>query len=325
RDDYYPDQPVILSGSGWIANEAVYLYAVDNETQQWTYGSTVTADATGAFVVDPYFIVELRHLGVQFHVTALGAQSAMQADVYFTDNLTAVLYEDAGRTIKRNAFAWGATVYVGATLTGNSQHRCYRVDWVNPSNVVVQTTQFEPNTLQDSFLVPSSGPSGIWQVKLYEANGSGSNDVPCNTATFPPTPTMTLSFDVARAVVIGAVADNYVDQKNPTTVQNAAGTTLIVSRNTQSGNNQEQRTFLQFSLSGISGTISSAKLRMSISAEGNVALNRTHDVYRVTATWTDTSINWNNQPLVAGSVTNSQTVTAAPSLMRWTVTTDVAG
>ena len=33
----------------------------------------------------PYFIVELRHLGVQFHVTALGAQSTMQADVYFTD------------------------------------------------------------------------------------------------------------------------------------------------------------------------------------------------------------------------------------------------
>ena len=33
----------------------------------------------------PYFIVELRHLGVQFHVTALGAQSTMQADVKFTD------------------------------------------------------------------------------------------------------------------------------------------------------------------------------------------------------------------------------------------------
>src|SRR5436190_3662937 len=36
RDDYYPDQPVILSGSGWKASEDLYLYAVDNETQQWT-------------------------------------------------------------------------------------------------------------------------------------------------------------------------------------------------------------------------------------------------------------------------------------------------
>ena len=46
---------------------------------------TVNADANGEFIVSPYFIVELRHLGVQFHVTALGAQSTMQADVYFTD------------------------------------------------------------------------------------------------------------------------------------------------------------------------------------------------------------------------------------------------
>ena len=37
KDDYQPDEPVILSGSGWKANENIYLYAVDNETEQWTY------------------------------------------------------------------------------------------------------------------------------------------------------------------------------------------------------------------------------------------------------------------------------------------------
>src|SRR5436190_5736752 len=229
KDDYQPDEPVILSGSGWKSSEEIYLYAVDNETEQWTYETTITADANGEFVVDPYFIVELRHLGVQFHVTALGAQSAMQADVYFTDNLAAFLYEDAGQTIKRNAFAWGTTVYLGASFNGGSQNKCYRVDWVNPSSTVVQTSQFAPNaTLQDSFFVPSSGPSGIWQVNLYEANGNGT--IPCSGATFPSTPTMTLSFDVARAVIIGALADNYVDLKTPNTVQNAAGTTLIVGK-----------------------------------------------------------------------------------------------
>ena len=85
KDDYAPDDPVILSGSGWKASEGVQLYAVDNATEQWTYGSTVPANANGEFVVSPFLIVELRHLGVQFHVTALGAQSAMQADVKFTD------------------------------------------------------------------------------------------------------------------------------------------------------------------------------------------------------------------------------------------------
>src|SRR6478609_1637710 len=86
KDDYQPDEPVILSGSGWKATENIYLYAVDNETEQWTYELTVPADANGEFVVSPLFIVQLRHLGVQFHVTALGAQSTMQADVYFTDS-----------------------------------------------------------------------------------------------------------------------------------------------------------------------------------------------------------------------------------------------
>src|SRR5947207_10834610 len=85
KDDYQPDEPVILSGSGWKATENIYLYAVDNETEQWTYEMTTPANANGEFVLSPYFIVQLRHLGVQFHVTALGAQSTMQADVYFTD------------------------------------------------------------------------------------------------------------------------------------------------------------------------------------------------------------------------------------------------
>src|SRR5439155_4786917 len=89
KDDYQPDEPVILSGFGWIANEPVYLYAIDDETQRWTYESTVNVDANGEFIISPYFIVELRHLGVNFTVTAVGAQSSLQADVHFTDSINA--------------------------------------------------------------------------------------------------------------------------------------------------------------------------------------------------------------------------------------------
>ena len=46
--------------------------------------------------LDPYFIVQLRQLGAQFHVTAIGAQSTLQADVDFTD---------ANRQININAFS----------------------------------------------------------------------------------------------------------------------------------------------------------------------------------------------------------------------------
>src|SRR5438034_2154027 len=85
KDDYTPDEPVILSGSGWKANENVDLFAVDSQTEAWTYGSTVAADTNGGFVVDPYFVVQLVQLGANFSVSAVGAQSAMQADVKFTD------------------------------------------------------------------------------------------------------------------------------------------------------------------------------------------------------------------------------------------------
>ena len=47
KDDYLPGDNVILSGSGWKPNENVYLYAVDDTTEAWTYGSTETADANG--------------------------------------------------------------------------------------------------------------------------------------------------------------------------------------------------------------------------------------------------------------------------------------
>jgi len=86
KDDYQPGDNVILSGSGWKPNENVYLYAVDDTTEAWTYGSTAIADANGGFVVNPFFIVQLVQLGANFSVSAVGAQSAMQADVKFTDS-----------------------------------------------------------------------------------------------------------------------------------------------------------------------------------------------------------------------------------------------
>src|SRR5438094_1931913 len=85
KDDYLPGDNVILSGSGWKPNENVYLYAVDTQTEAWTYGSTVPADANGGFVVNPYFIGQLAHLRLHFELTVVGAQSSMQADVTFTD------------------------------------------------------------------------------------------------------------------------------------------------------------------------------------------------------------------------------------------------
>jgi len=271
QQDYPPYSYVYIAGTGFAPGETVNMIVVELDPIQQSFQPwDVVADENGNINTSWYIFTE-ELIGATMQVTATGQTSNLTASATFTDAAAPSLQQDSARTIKRDAFAWGDTVYLKGNLNGQSPNRCYKVDWVNPLGSVVQSSNFEPGTLDTSaFAVPSSGPSGIWQVKLYEANnGNG----PCSSATFSVTPSVTLTFDVARAVIIGALADNYVDQKNPTTIENAAGTTLIVSRNTQSGQDAENRTFLRFDLSGISGTINSSKLRMSISAEGNVAPN----------------------------------------------------
>src|SRR5438128_5392286 len=120
KDDYQPTDPVILSGSGWKANENIYLFAVDSETNQWTYESTITADGKGEFSVDPYFIVQLRQLGTLFHVTAMGAQSSMQAEVEFTDavNLNSItMGSQTGTAVAGTASS--DTYQITASYSGN--------------------------------------------------------------------------------------------------------------------------------------------------------------------------------------------------------------
>jgi hypothetical protein len=84
KEDYYPEDPVIVTGSGWKAGEEVDLFVVDSEG--WVYDSTAVADAAGQFLADPYFVVLWQHLGVEFKLTALGAESGLLASHSFTDS-----------------------------------------------------------------------------------------------------------------------------------------------------------------------------------------------------------------------------------------------
>src|SRR6266478_5310658 len=166
KDDYQPNDPVILSGSGWKATENVYLYAVDSETEAWTYGSTVAADANGEFSLNPYFIVQLRQLGTMFDVSAVGAQSAMQANVTFTDavNLNSITVgSQTGTAVAGTASS--VTYQITASYSGSGTNNDDPVtlsflSWtgatpagVTPSFSTTTVTQGSPNstlTLQTS-------------------------------------------------------------------------------------------------------------------------------------------------------------------------------
>ena len=115
------------------------------------------------------------------------------------------------------------------------------------------------------------------------------------------------------------------------------------SMNVTSSNSANRRNYLRFDLTKCSpvipasATIKVATLKLYTSAIPAVC--RTHDIFRVTASWTETGITWNNQPF-GTSINNPaqsartssmdigsgtcQNATANAYVSGWAVTTDVA-
>ena len=186
RDDYQPGDPVVLSGSGWKPNEDVYLYAVDNINQGWSYGATETAGADGSFVDTPYFIVQQIQLGAQFHVTAVGAQSNMQADVDFTDSnpqqISLLGAQTPSPVTAGNTASYGTTAATSVQVTfGGNNNSCSvtlgvtglpagAIATFNP-NPVTSTggTAFSLLTISTTAAVPG----GTYNFTITGTNGGG--------------------------------------------------------------------------------------------------------------------------------------------------------
>ena len=152
----------------------------------------------------------------------------------------------------------------------------------------------------------TSGPSGTWAVKAFK--GSSSN---CGTATFPASPIVTSSFDVARAVIVGAVesggigGDTYVREDQ---AANNFGAATDVEVNPNAGHRKHALVGFDLSGAGISGSVTSATLRLRLRDGAN--LPRTDDVYRATSTWGESAVTWITSPTVAAGA--SATI-AAPA------------
>jgi len=118
-----------------------------------------------------------------------------------------------------------------------------------------------------------------------------------------------------------ATADSRVEMDNPTTNFGTAA-----DMNVDASPTKTKRSFLKFDVSSISAgsTVNSATLALCFSATpGGGAVGRTHELRLVTASWTETGINWNNQPAVSGTVTGTITVPSTASCVSWSVTGDV--
>jgi hypothetical protein len=154
KDDYMPDEPVLLFGSGWKPNENIYLYAVDSETEQWTYESTVAADSSGSFAIEPYFIVQLRHQGVLFDVNAVGAQSNMQAAVEFTDagiaSVTVAGAQTPNPVIAGNSVTYGSTAANSVNVKFNGNNNTCSVTLGASGLPAGATAMFNPSSFSST-------------------------------------------------------------------------------------------------------------------------------------------------------------------------------
>ncbi len=83
KDDYYPGETVLITGSGWEAGEDVRLHIIsDCGCTNVTF--ITTADVAGNIYCNE-FLIEDMHLGATFWLTATGLSSGLTAETTFTD------------------------------------------------------------------------------------------------------------------------------------------------------------------------------------------------------------------------------------------------
>jgi len=116
-----------------------------------------------------------------------------------------------------------------------------------------------------------------------------------------------------------STADSYVMHND---ANKNFGTETLMWVNSKT-DNQNWRSFVTFDLSSIpaGSTVSSATL--SLRMKDPPSASRTLEVQRVNASWSESSITWNNQPGVSGSAVTTSTGTSAEVWLTWDVTADL--
>ncbi len=118
------------------------------------------------------------------------------------------------------------------------------------------------------------------------------------------------------AMSFGAVADARVDESQPDT---ELGTRQVLR--VDGGSSAANESYLRFDVSGLSGSVTSAKLRVyatSRTADGPAAYSAPND-------WSESAITWNNRPVAVGSAADDIGAVAANSWAEWNVTKLVTG
>lgn len=128
----------------------------------------------------------------------------------------------------------------------------------------------------------------VYRVRATSAAGDSSYSSEASATTTSSSSGNTLTF------VAGA--DAHVNSQYPTTNY---GTNVAVAVQKSASRNLES--YFRFAVSGVAGTVTSAKLRLKESPTGTSSSNNVPmSVRQITETWTESGVIWNTKPAYAG-------------------------
>lgn len=184
----------------------------------------------------------------------------------------------------------------------------YRVSYGTASGTYSETIDTgmlaQQNKLSVSGLTP--GQTYYFVVKAYNASGESPAS---NEASASP----------ELAALLSPAADAYV-RDGSYAAQNFGQASSLVVKNDGSG--YARQSYIKFDLSQLSGSVQSAKLRLTSVGTGSSGIN--HEVLLVTDnSWSESALTWNNKP-AGDSVIASFTAPASGSAAEVDLTSQVA-
>lgn len=127
--------------------------------------------------------------------------------------------------------------------------------------------------------------------------------------------------NASTTTTLSASADAYV--RGGTFAANNYGTaTLLEAKRDQNNDSYTRQSFFKFDISGISGNVTEAKLRVYAYLHNNDNTNVSIDAHGVSdSSWTEAGLTWNNAPTAGATVLDTATIVDTnPAWYEWDIT-----
>ncbi|HET9017032.1 MAG TPA: DNRLRE domain-containing protein, partial [Thermomicrobiaceae bacterium] len=200
-----------------------------------------------------------------------------------------------------------------------------------PTATATPTPTPTPTATATATTTPTPTPTATPTATATATATPTPTPTPTATATPTPTPTPTGTPTGPQTLTFTPTADTYVDSGSPTT-NFGTSADLVVGGNSSNvgiGGGTIRDTYLKFDLSGLSGTVTSATLRLFCATDAtNISWASSSTGGSVAAvsdsSWSETAMTYDTRPTIDGPVLSSVGAVNPGSWYAWDVTAAVS-